>query len=72
LQPGHDQVTNKGQANNIYGGKHKDLGGVNHSFEVTGATPDGCTRAHPSEKFYHLFGFKQRIYTKATEPPKKV
>jgi hypothetical protein len=36
LHPDYGQVTNKGQVNDIYRGKYKDLEGVNHSFELRG------------------------------------
>jgi hypothetical protein len=39
LHLGSGQVTNKGQVNDIYIGKYKDLKGVNHSFEALGLHP---------------------------------
>jgi hypothetical protein len=72
LHLGHGLVTNKGQVNDIYGGKYKDLERVNHSFEALGATPDGCACSHPSEvSLPSLHGYTMYLY-KGARTPKKV
>jgi hypothetical protein len=45
--------------------------GVNHSFRASGATPDGCTHAHPSENKHVLYLEKQHARGQAAEPPNK-
>jgi hypothetical protein len=43
--------------------------GANHSFGALGATPDGCTRAHPSENKHVISLKKQYARGQAAEPP---
>jgi hypothetical protein len=61
----------KDEVNDIYKGKYQDLEGVNHSFEASGATPDGCARAHPLETSLPPLRVKQHTHTETEWPPKK-